>query len=188
VEVDGSTRALLLLSGMSFARYQLNSLARTGSLGSAVRLMLKIAAPTLLYSFLLQWRYSTVRLPTLLLFSNFISPDYDQGWGYWFVMVLLQCLAIMTLMLAWEPARRFALRSPFDYGMVLLGMSWLASALGPLVWRTDHLYDRVPHVLFWYMAAGWCVAYADTTRRKLTTGVLLLAMTAIGVSSGGGTA
>ena len=177
VDVAGGTAALFLLSGNSFAKYQLNALTRTGTLVSAYKLMVKIAAPTVAYTLLLQLKSSRIRFPTLLLYSNFLDPNYDGGLGFWFVMVLLQCLAILTLLLAWGPARRFATRSPFRYGLALLAASWLASALGPLVWNTDRLYDRVPHMALWFMAAGWCIAYADTSQRKLGTVVLLAALT-----------
>jgi hypothetical protein len=58
----------------------------------------------------------------------------------------------------------------------LLAAGVAAAAVVPPWWDSNHLYNRVPHMLLWMFATGYCVFHASSMPRRLLVAVLLLAV------------
>jgi hypothetical protein len=161
-----STQALFVVAGMSFARYQLSAVLRADEVTPALRSAFKIVLPTFLYTAAIEIRYSSLKWQALLLVNNFVDPDFDGGFTYWFVDVLVQNQLLLCLLLAFPTVRRLARRRPFAVGWV----AWLASVVVSVgvsrVWDTHALYDRVPHKTIPFMFLGWALAKADRPALK----------------------
>jgi amino acid adenylation domain-containing protein len=172
-DTQGTIKALLIVSGFSFARFQLQAIRRHDSIAPLSNTLVRLALPTLLYTLLLGVTlFRGLRLDTYLFFDNFVDPNV--GGSPWFIELLLQCLLLSAAPLALRPVRRFALEKPYLYGLLFLGLWCSASRAVPLIWNTDHLYNRVPQILLWLMAYGWCVAFSNTLGKKLLSTALLL--------------
>lgn len=174
-EGAGPTGALMIVSGLSFARFQLKSIAYSGTLRGVLKSACRIALPTFLYTLPLQLLLTGPHIASLLFVDNFVDPAYNNGLTFWYVEVLLQNIVILSAVLSFSFARRFAVTRPFDFGMALLVICGMISIIAPFyIWNTHALYDRVPHMTLWYMAVGWCAAYSETIRQKLLAAALLI--------------
>ncbi|MFT3968643.1 MAG: AMP-binding protein, partial [Sphingobium sp.] len=148
---EGSS-LLLALAGMSFGRFQLEDVARTGSLRSIWSSTAAIAIPTIGYVALLQLAHREFFLWSLLLVGNFhsISAYTDQ----WFLDMYVQIYLLMALLLSsgWVKGRIGTQRLPLAIGLFLLAV--LARSVVPQLWDTTALDNRVPHYWFWLFAWG----------------------------------
>lgn len=172
----GAVTGLLVISGLSLARFQFKAVEKIGSITPLVAFMMRVALPTFLYTLLLQWVFSSFRYETLFFFDNFLDPLFNRGFSAWYIELLLQNTAVLAAILAFPAIRSGAVENPFGFGIALLVTSWLASLIVPFFWDTSSLYDRVPHVTLWVMAIGWCIAYADTGAKKAATTAAFLFM------------
>lgn len=172
IHFAGAAEALFLVAGFSFGRFQIGALEATGNVGSSYRLIARIAVPTVLYTMLVESVFHNFNMLAVLLLSNFADPNAAGGFNYWFVMVLIQNLIILTAAVSIKPVREFTRRAPLFAGLIALGITYLLRVLVPFVWDTDYLYDRVPHMTLWIMALGWCVAKSVTLRDRLVVAAL----------------
>ena len=179
IDFSGAIGALLMVAGHSFARFQLSAIGASGRFSSIYSLVLKVAAPTVLFTLLVQIVFGAYDWTSVLLIQNLIDPHRSQGFDYWFVMVLLQNIAIIAIALSVASIRKFALERPFIAGLWFLAIAYSARLLGPLVWDTDYLFNRVPHMTLWLLALGWCVAIADTVRRKTVVAAAAIGLAVI---------
>jgi hypothetical protein len=51
---------------------------------------------------------------------------------------------------------------------------WMAGLVVPLFWNTDHLYNRVPQILLWLLAYGWCVVFSNDLRKKVLSSTVFI--------------
>lgn len=180
----GGTGAVLLLmiAGFNFSRFQLPNIIETGTARSVLALAATIAVPSIAYLLLEQIVFNSLHLPSLLLLSNFIGPDVNKGFSFWFIEVYIQILLLIALAISLAPKKRIsnAHQEPVVVGLIMLSM--LLNQLGPLVWNTAPLYNRVPHMLLWLFAFG---VGAQTFRTKLPKLVLSAAfLTTVGLNFG----
>jgi len=182
-------QSLMVVSGFSFAKFQLKTIEKERSVRPVFQFMLRIAVPTLLYVMFLQFFFHSINVRSWFFFDNWIDPALDRHFGSpYFIDLLLQNLAIAAVPLSFSAVREFAVKRAFLYGMIFLGVSWLASVIIPRFWDTDYLYHRVPHMQLWLFAVGWCAAYSATTREKLILSATLLCLSAISFLFGHGIA
>jgi len=174
VDVMGNIKALLIVSGLSFAKFQLKSIEKERSIRPIGLFMLRIALPAFIFTVLMQIVvFHSIRFQSWLFIDNLIDPNLTNATP-WFIDLLLQNIAIMSIPLAFRPVREFAAKNAYLYGMVFLGMSWISCLIVPLLWNTDYLYNRVPQILLWLMAFGWCAAYSDTNKKRIVSSVVFL--------------
>ena len=178
-DIIGNIKALLVVSGLSYARFQLHSIERSGGVQPVLRFMGRIALPTLLYTMFLQIAVlHHVSIESWFFIDNLIDPMAFVG-SPWFIDLLLQCIALATIPLAVRRVRQFAVRKPYEYGLMFLAGAWLLSVIVPRFWNTTYLFDRVPQFLLWLMAYGWCAAYSDTYAKKIVSSILFVVLNAV---------
>lgn len=152
----GGTGAVLLLmiAGFNFSRFQLPNIIATGSPRPVLALAATIAIPTIAYLLIEQTVFHKLHLPSLLLFSNLIQANANQGLSYWFIEVYIQILLIGALAISLIPKKYISSTRQETIVLGLIVLSLLLNQLGPVVWDTTLLYNRVPHSLFWFFAFG----------------------------------
>ncbi|MEO8698602.1 MAG: AMP-binding protein [Kofleriaceae bacterium] len=172
----GTVIALFVVSGMSFGKYLAPQVVKTERITPIIRLIVKIAIPTILYSLVVNFGFHLAKWPGLFLVNNLVSDDsHVSGIGFWYIDVLVQCLLVLALLLAIPPVRRLASGDPFRW---LLGATIVCSGIAyaaPYLWDTTQLSDRVPQQYLGAVFLGWTVIHATTLPRKLLVlGVMLL--------------
>ena len=166
--LTGSVRALFVVSGMSFGRYLVPHVVRTGRISAVARLVLKIAVPTVLYTLLINIAFRLPTGPGLLLINNLITPHAHLGGiGFWFIDVLVQSLIVLAALLSVRWVRQQVSRNPFRWALGASTVFAGIAVVAPLVWDTSGLYDRVAPYYLGAMCLGWAVAHADSPRRRL---------------------
>jgi amino acid adenylation domain-containing protein len=171
LNVEGMIKALLTVSGVSFARFQLQAIRRRDGVRPVLGFLSRLAVPTLLWTMWFAFSTHPKPLASYLFVDNFVGPQLQTAW---FIELLLQCVVITAAPLAFRPVRQFALTHSYAYGLMFMIAWWLAGLIVPLVWNTDHLYNRVPHILLWLMAYGWCVVFSTDLRKKLLSSTLFI--------------
>jgi acyl-CoA synthetase (AMP-forming)/AMP-acid ligase II len=173
----GGTGAVLLLmiAGFNFSRFQLPNIIATGSPRPVLALAATIAIPSIAYLLIQQIVFHKLHLPSLLLFSNLIQANANQGFSYWFIEVYVQILLIGALVISLIPKKRITNARQESIALGLVVLSLLLNQLGPVVWNTTLLYDRVPHILFWFFAFGIGAQTFRSQLSKLILSVVFLA-------------
>lgn len=171
--VAGGAYLLLAVAGYNFAAFQVARSVDTGSVLHIFRSIARVAVPSTLYLTLLQVATNRYSVPELLLVSNWTEVN-EALLGVWFIELLLQVLVIAAVLLAIPGLRRTCAKAPFAFSVGLVAASYVLTHLVPMIWSTDHLYNRVPHMLLWMFALGWCVFCARTTAQKTVAFAIVL--------------
>lgn len=167
----GSVRALFVVSGMSFGKYLVPQVLRSGHASPIFRLVTKIAVPAVLYTIFINIVFHHPKWPGLLMITNLVSPDSKVGGiGFWFIDVLAQSLVFLALLLSVARVRELVSRDPFAFALGATAVFDVIGRLAPLLWDTSHLYDRVPQHHLGAICLGWALVHADTLPRKLVVG------------------
>ena len=173
LDVSGSTFLLLAIAGFNFARFQLPKMLSTGSVRPVMETALRVAVPTFVALVLLEGKAHELNITALLLLDNWTDAR-DEKFGFWFLELIVQILLLVALLMSWRRAREMAIAHSFRFAFAVLVTCVVISIAGPLFWNTEHLYNRVPHMLMWLFALGWVMASAKSIDQRLLAGVLAL--------------
>ena len=162
----GGAHTLLAVAGLNFARFQRRPATM---LASAAR----IAVPSMCWIGVVAAVSDAWRWPNALLVNGWLGAPGDR-WGYWYVEVVVQLLAVLALLFALPAVRALDRRAPFllAVGAVTAG---LAVRFDVLVEVTTTRPTAAPHEVFWLFALGWAAAHADTASRRLLVSALTVA-------------
>jgi malonyl CoA-acyl carrier protein transacylase len=171
---------LMIVSGLSFAKFQLLAVAKERSIRPVLRFMLRIAIPAMLDTLARQLAHHSFHPRSFLLMDNLLEPHpFGPHQSPWFIDLLLQNFLIAALPLTIAPVRRFAASRPYVYGMIFLCVSGAASIVIPLFFDQQHVWLMVPHVFMWLLAFGWCAAYSRSYKQKLLASILFVCFNTI---------
>jgi amino acid adenylation domain-containing protein len=180
LEVGGSTTALFVIAGWSFGKHQFQTIVDRSSVAPLFGTIWQIILPVVLYTLFLQLKYSHLHWESLLLVNNFVSPDFDGGFTYWFIDVLVQVFCLLAVLFSFEAIRSFVARNPFRSTIVLGAAAYAIGTACEQIWDTTYLYHRVPQYFLWTIFLGMAVAYAETRRQKILLSLLLAGVSALG--------
>jgi malonyl CoA-acyl carrier protein transacylase len=176
---------LMMVSGLSFGKFQLKAIEREDNARPVFRLMAKIGIPTLFWVMLEEITFHSLHPSSWLFVDNWRGLYWDAHFGSpYFIDLLLQNLLITAIPLLFRPVRRLAVRQPYAYALAFCTAAWLASVIVPFFWDTTYLYDRVPHMWLWLFAFGWCASFSNTVRRKLMASAVVVCFGVIAWRSG----
>jgi hypothetical protein len=173
--VAGGTFALVAVAGYNFSRFQLPNVLATGSVRSILYTAARIAIPTVVVIAAIQCRHLDLDLAQVALVSNWHDAA-AQELDFWFVEMITQLLLILAALLCLPAVRRYAAHGTTRFTVLLLVTGAALALLTPLAWSSAHLYDRVPHMLFWLFMLGWFIQQATTPARKTAAAALLLVL------------
>lgn len=172
--VGGGVDLLFLITGLNFARFQGESLLQGQFLQPILSLLRNLLIPYFAISLVYQVYRRELDLTVLLLISNFFNPVVSSIFPIWFVQVLTQCMVLFCLPFTVRSVRDYARVAPWKFGLMFLAIAVSACIVGLQLWDTNHLYNRVPHALFWIFVLGWCIHFAQSTAKKMATTAILL--------------
>jgi hypothetical protein len=162
----------------NFAAFQIGTVTARDSVRSVLTMTGRVAAPTILYLALLEVVFGAYDWRPLTLHANWIDPELNRRFSFWFVELYVQMMLILAIVLAFRPVRRLLRARPWECSVGFLALSTAVLAGSEALWSFDHLLRRVPHLLMWVFAGGIAACYADTVRRKaLVTAMMLVAIT-----------
>lgn len=171
----GGAYFLLVLMGYNFGRFTLQKSIRSASALPVLALWCGIAVPTLLTLWARSLKLDDFEPLSLVLLGNWITPG-ERRFGYWFLEVVLQLLLVLALVLSSSRVRAFVARAPFAAAAVVLAAGVALSLAMPAIWNTEHLMNRVPHMLLWMFGLGLLMQASRTPRQKALT-MLAIAVT-----------
>jgi len=171
---------LMIVSGLSFAKFQLQAIAKQQSISPIFRFMSKIAIPALVDTMARQIWHHSFYPRSFLLMDNLMEPyPFGPHQSPYYIDLLLQNLLIAAVPLSVPAIRKFAIQNPFVYGMAGLLICWMLSVIVPLIVDPNHIWVFVPHVYMWLLALGWCAAYSANRRQKVLATVTFLCLNVI---------
>ncbi|HEY7888864.1 MAG TPA: acyltransferase domain-containing protein, partial [Steroidobacteraceae bacterium] len=177
---------LMVVSGLSFAKFQLRTIAKERTILPVVRFSWRIALPAIIDTIARQIAHHSFDPKSLFLIDNLLEPHpFGAHESPYYIDMLIQCLLIAAIPLAVPVIRRFAVARPLQYGMIGLAASWLVSILVPFFFDRTHVWTTVPHSYMWLLALGWCAAYSATRRQKLLLTCAFLGLNLISYYVGG---
>jgi peptidoglycan/LPS O-acetylase OafA/YrhL len=177
---------LMVVSGLSFAKFQLRAIAKERSILPVVRFSWRIALPAIIDTIARQVAHHSFYPKSLFLIDNLLEPHpFGAHESPYYIDMLIQCMLIAAIPLAVPVIRRFAVARPLPYGMIGLVACWLASILVPFFFDRTHAWTTVPQSYMWLLALGWCAAYSTTRRQKLLLTCAFLCLNLIGYYVGG---
>ncbi|HEY7888209.1 MAG TPA: hypothetical protein VIC29_08290, partial [Steroidobacteraceae bacterium] len=172
--------SLMVVSGLSFAKFQLRAIERSQSIRPVLQLMLKLAIPCFLYTVIHQAMHGALQLKSWLFIDNWLDPHpFKKYESPYFIDLVLQTWLVAGLPLAIAGVRRFAVKKVYAYALALLSVAWLLSVVVPLIWDPRRVWLAVPYMYLWLFAIGWCAAYSSTNRQKLITSIAFVALNVI---------
>lgn len=176
--LGGGAYALLLIAGANFARFQGEALFQGQFAKSVISLLRNLMIPYLFISVLYQVYKRDLNFGVLLFTSNYAgNPELTPSiFPIWFINVLVQMVILVSVSLFVQPVRQFVTRFPWRSSLLLLLIGVCTNQWIPLVWDTNYLYNRVPHMLLWLFALGCCIYFVQTKTQKLLTAVALVAL------------
>jgi malonyl CoA-acyl carrier protein transacylase len=172
---------LMIISGLSFAKFQLHTIAKEKSIKPVFHFVLRIAIPSVLYTILRQSLHGgSFHLKSFLLLDNLMEPwPFGAYQSPYYIDLLIQNMFITAIPLSVGAIRKFAIGRPYIYGMIFLGVSFVANLTVHYIWDPKRVWVFVPHMYLWLLALGWCAACSATEREKIITSATLLCLAAI---------
>jgi hypothetical protein len=172
----GGAGFLILLAGLNMARFQGDALFN-GRLATIVK---SIFLRALIPYYLILGGYQSLRggfqWSDWFLISNYFDRTGTFLQPYWFIQAFAQCIAFMALVCCIPLIRRFAGRSPFAFGLLLLGAAVVLRTAAPFIWTDMPCLPYVTPMVFYLFALGWCVFFAKTRRQKAISSFLIVVL------------
>jgi hypothetical protein len=168
---------LLTVAGFNLARFQLSSPTRRERTGHVFASVARVAVPSMVWiagAGALSGTYGVANV--FFLNGVFGSDGWTLRWQFWFLEALVWTLVAVGAGLAVPAVDRLERRWPFGFAAAVLGAGLVAryALVGVEAGPTERY---TPSVIVWFVALGWAIARATTTRHR----VLLSALTLVAV-------
>lgn len=173
----GGAYLLLMIAGFNFAAFQMDTIAKSGSIKPILVLAAKISVPTIAYLLLLAMVFDSFDISVIFLVSNFFEPDANGGFSAWFIEVYIQIMLVVAILASIRVLREPFSQKPFMAAVIFAILATLLFVVSHAVWDTHYLFRRLPHMLLWLFAIGMAAHIAITILEKVVvTGVLMTAL------------
>ena len=179
----GGTAMLFALAGYNFARFTWRDDAAAFR-NAILRVMLRIAAPSvLLAGAYMLWRQE-VEPTTLLLVHNWIALEHVSIFPIWFVEVLLQILVVWLCLIHIPNLLSVVREHKFVATLGLLALAVGSSLVARQIWDTSALRHLLPQHFMWLFVIGSVIWFASSAkspyrgvaRKAVATVALLIAI------------
>lgn len=184
--VSGGAYFLIALAGYNFMRFlfpkcgfeqnRVEVDVGYGFLRPYYVFVLKIFLPTFLYLFLVYAILGKFYPAGLFMYSNFYGHAHTGGISYWFIEVLLQIYVLFSLVLLNGGARVRLAKNSYGFLFSATVIAYAVALFCQQLWDTEHLYNRLPHLLIYIFFAGALCYRSDTAKKRAATTALLTAL------------
>lgn len=179
--MQGGADIFMMLAGFSWARFQSRRLIE----GKGVSVFLDFARRYLIIYLLIVCGVSAQNGAISWNHLTFVST-FLADWGgilniYWFLESLTWCVALVCLVFAAPPVRRWAQERPLQTALCFVGLAFLTRLSGAVMIDTSATVFRTPDQMLLYFACGWAIALAGT---PLRLGLFALLCAASGLAWG----
>lgn len=178
--VYGGAAAMVVLVGLGLGRFSRTALSQ-GDFARVFRPLLPVLGAYYLITAAYALAWGQVPWASVFLVGNFGLADPTAREMlphlYWFVEAYTQMLLVVTFPFLLPWVRRSVAHDPFPFGLWLLAAAMVARLLGPELWPIGGRQIFTLPWVFYLCALGWCVATADTARRRwvvLGTAVVIM--------------
>lgn len=158
-ELGGGMNILLLLSGLSFARFTLAQSSMSGVRASMLQFGWKLLLPALaviLLSFALKREFSW---PELLFVSNFYSLEHVALLYTWYPQIIVQMIAFLYLA-TFVPGAISAFRTrPIVTATIWTVATYAVFILHYSTYGPDEFHSRLLSFYMWNFVLGWLVYF-----------------------------
>jgi len=164
----GGMTVLMMLSGLSFARFTLSaSISDPVSLRSSIQKMIvALAVPMFIVDALYMTFKHKFSLGEFLFVSNLYTEDHIGPGPEWYIFCVIQILVGIYLSTFIKPLREAFEKRPLTWSTGIFAVSVAVAGVFPLIWNTSALENRLPHLLFWNFTLGWVVFYCQNSGPK----------------------
>jgi acyl-CoA synthetase (AMP-forming)/AMP-acid ligase II len=166
--IAGGANVLLVLAGLNIARNNYDRLISGKSLSIILPFTLRIILPYYVIMLAFMLYRGAFDLGSLFLVGNWLGRTQYLN-SYWFLEFLFQTMIFIAVAFTIPAVRRWARQGPWTFGLWVLGIS-LAIRLGAAATLPEYVaptVDRAEYSLFYLVALGWLIRFADTRARKL---------------------
>lgn len=169
--INGGAACLMMLTGYSFARFQLTEMLN-GTVWKTTGLYLKkVIVPYLMISiayilYRIHIKGTTADYDFLLMISNFYRYQQGNLEPMWFIQVLVQCFVILGIIFSIQSFVDFAKKDIWKSSIFLLIIISIMSLLINFMWDTQNLGYRLPHIYMPLIMIGWCAHLAKTKEQQ----------------------
>ena len=163
-----STATLFVLAGFSVGKYLLNNVLINKNVQPILNSIIKIAVPTSLFILVKSLGDADFSLLNILLIGNFFPASVNHYHNYWFIDVLVQCLALLTLLFSFSRVRSLFQKNPFHAAMGAMLVCLIVAGISSQLGYANSLEAGIPpHNRLWLIFLGLAVSQAKTFNQKL---------------------
>jgi acyl-CoA synthetase (AMP-forming)/AMP-acid ligase II len=172
--LQGGATLLIAVAGYNVARFFLTDSARQVRVRNLIRATLSVAVPSLIWIWLTVLFSAQFTWVNGLLVHHLVgTPNWSNGWKYWFIEALVALLLVTTLLVA-VPAfdraeRRWPFAVPFALAVIALLGRYHVLSTDPAT-----TYVLTPTFAAWVFALGWAVQRARTLVERIAVVTLVL--------------
>jgi hypothetical protein len=173
----GGLNLLLLLSGIAFAQLAFGGHDRAPILAVTTRFLRPLVIWSVVLCALWFAVFQRVEWAEILMVSNWITDNRVSKFPIWYTQVLVQIMVVLVP-LFWALGLTDKVRArPVAATLAALALTVALAAGAQMLFDTDELSDKLPHLHAWNFVLGW-VFWAVLMNRKPTSRDRL-AMTAL---------
>jgi hypothetical protein len=176
-QLQGGAHVLLAIAGYNLARFQLALPGRTARVRGIFRTALTVGVPAALWIGAAALVTGDYRWQTALLLNDLTgSNSWSNDWQFWFLEVLVWCYLGVAALVALPWFERGWRCNPFALAMaVALGCLGIRFVVVGIEAGGVERYQALG--VLWCVALGVAAATADTLRRRVVVGSLILTST-----------
>lgn len=175
--VPGGAHLMLAVVGYNLSRFVLDIEPVRERVRAGGRALARVAIPTVGWAAIGWLTVGAYGAGTVLLVNNYVGPRSHAGdhWHFWFVEVLVHLTVAVIALTAVPAVRTLDRRHRWAFPLVVVAVTHVARL--PWAWMDDWYNLRYrTHGVAVFFALGWLVHRSATTRTRLATSLLTLAL------------
>lgn len=175
-ELVGGMNILILLSGMSFARFNLSNDSIVGLRKSILNLALHILVPCLIIILLTFAIRGDFVASEIFFYQNWVSDKQYVPYYTWYPQALLQSFIILTLIFSLPGLFRNFQRRHFLGSIVAICGFVLICKIQHVFFPMGEVSKHIPSTILWQFAVGWLTYFVThrTTQMSPSERIMIL--------------
>jgi hypothetical protein len=170
-----STGVLFVVAGLSFGKFQMQSILQRASIRPIFPMIFKIAIPTIAFTIFRGVVEHDLNIYNILLVGTFLPASVNAGKNYWFIDMLIASLFALAFIFSVNLIRTYMKQRSF---LTLYILTFVVMIINVMQLKLNLLgsYQSglFPLSYLWLMFLGISMNYASTIQKKVSITMLLL--------------